>query len=256
MTTSAHLAEFAALLGNPTRAGMLLVLMDGRALTATELARAAHVAPQTASEHLEKMVSAGVLKVERQGRHRFHSLASASIAQLIEHIVQATPQSSPMLRPPFTGPRDTAMRMARTCYDHLAGRLGVAITDALINRRYIELGDDGGLLTASGMELLRRLGMDTLQPHGARSRKGPVFCRLCLDWSERRPHVAGALGSALCSFSFQQDWIRRSKGSRAVIITRHGYRSYEEHFGVRLEVSGAYVSLIAAPQTAQSEVSS
>ena len=236
MTTSARLARFASLLGNPTRAGMLFVLMDGRALTASELARAAHVAPQTASEHLDKMVKAGVLKVERQGRHRFHRLASASIAQLIEHIVQAAPESGGMPRPPFTGPRDPALRMARTCYDHLAGRLGVGIADALIESRHIELADDGGLLTASGTELLRQLGMNMLQLDGARGRSGRILCRPCLDWSERRPHLAGALGSVLCSLSFQQDWIRRCKSSRAVIITPHGYRSYEEHFGVRLEI--------------------
>lgn len=239
MTTSAHLAGFASLLGNPGRASMLLVLMDGRALTATELARAAHFAPQTASEHLDKLVKAGVLKVEKQGRHRFHRLASASIAQLVEHIVQTAPESCRMARPPFTGPRDPALRMARTCYDHLAGRLGVGITDALIARRYIDLGDDGGLLTASGTELLCQLGMNMRQLDRARGRSGRVLCRPCLDWSERRPHLAGALGSALCSLSFQRDWIRRCKSGRAVIITPHGYRSYEEHFGVRLEICGA-----------------
>lgn len=236
MTTSARLAEFAALLGNPTRAGVAFVLMDGRALTASELARATGVSPQTASEHLDKMVKAELLTVQRQGRHRFHRLASANIARLIEHIVQAAPESVGSRPSPFTGPRDSAMRMARTCYDHLAGRLGVALADALASRGHVELADEAGVVTASGIEFFDRLGMDMTQFDTGRVNRGRILCRPCLDWSERRPHLAGALGAALCSLSLQREWVRRCNGSRAIMITAQGRRSYQELFGVQLDV--------------------
>jgi DNA-binding transcriptional ArsR family regulator len=245
MTTSAQFAGFASLFGNRSRADMLIVLMDGRALTASELARAACVAPQTGSGHLDKMVKAGVLKVETQGRHRFYRLASARIAQLIEHMVQAVPPPCGMPVGPFTGPRDPALRLARTCYDHLAGRLGVAIADALIARGHIHLGSDAGLLTASGARLLRRIGMDMCQLEPACVGRGRILCRPCLDWSERRPHLAGVLGSALCSLSLAQNWIRRRPDSRVVTITPMGYRSYDEYFGVRLQ-SGAVTPHLSA----------
>jgi hypothetical protein len=132
---------------------------------------------------------------------------------------------------PVVGPRDAALRSARTCYDHLAGRLGVALADALAGQGYMELTDDAGVLTDRGVSLLKRLGMDVpalLRASGARRR---VLCRPCLDWSERRPHLAGSFGAALCAHSFEAGWIRRVQGTRAVAITPKGMRIYRDVIG-------------------------
>src|SRR5215471_18618904 len=145
MTSLSTFAEVAALAGDPGRAEMLRALMDGRALTAAELAYVAGIAPQTASGHLARMATAGLLRVEKQGRHRYHRLASSGVAQMIESIMQVV--SGPGLtRPPLVvGPKEVALRLARTCYDHLAGRLGVGLADALVRGGYLELASDGGL---------------------------------------------------------------------------------------------------------------
>src|SRR5919197_6110469 len=151
ITRPSAFAEVAALTGDPARAGMLHALMDGRALTASELARAAGVTPQTASGHLARLATAGLLCVEKQGRHRYHRIASPAVAQMMESIMQVT-SGRDATRPPLTvGPRDAALRTARTCYDHLAGRLGVALADALVGGGYIELASDGGLVTDAGV---------------------------------------------------------------------------------------------------------
>lgn len=233
MTHDARFAEVAALAGDTARAAMLHALMDQRALTASELARTAGVTPQTASEHLARMVAAGLLCVSQQGRHRYHRLASPSVAQMIESIMLvATGASAPGKAPP-TGPRDAAMRGARTCYDHIAGRLGVAIADALTAGGHIDLTHDSGLVSDSGVQLMQHLGIDLSRLTHSRSKR--VLCRPCLDWSERRPHLAGALGAALCALSFQRDWIRRRDGGRTLLITATGRRSYRDLLGVRLD---------------------
>jgi DNA-binding transcriptional ArsR family regulator len=228
-------ARFAALAAEPTRAAMLHALMDGRALTASELARVAGVTPQTASDHLGKLVAGGLLCVQQQGRHRYHRLASAAVAPMLESIVQVA-SSTPMRRLLATGPKDEALRRARTCYDHLAGRLGVALADALVAGGHIDLTHDAGVLNGSGLSLLVRIGLDIDVPSisPGMSKRGRVLCRPCLDWSERRPHLAGALGAALCSLSFEKGWIRRIDGTRAVRITPAGYRDYHDLLGVRL----------------------
>jgi len=215
---------------------MLHALMDGRALTASELARAAGVTPQTASDHLARMVAAGLVGVSQQGRHRYHRLASPAVARMIESVMQVAFSTDAVKHLPLTGPRDAALRLARTCYDHLAGRLGVAIADALAENGHIELTADSGLVTRSGARLLRRIGIDLASLATTRGGRARVLCRPCLDWSERRPHLAGALGAALCTLSLQQDWIRRRKDTRAVLITPMGQRSYRELLDVRLEV--------------------
>jgi DNA-binding transcriptional ArsR family regulator len=230
MTSNAMLAEVAALAGDPARAAMLHALMDGRALTATELARVAGVTPQTASGHLGRLTSFGLLAVERQGRHRYHRLAGPSVARMLEGIVQVAAELGPPRRSLTVGPRDAALRRARTCYDHLAGRLGVALADALAREGHVELAGDAGLLTESGRVLLEGLGLD-MAPLLAR-RSGRVLCRPCLDWSERRPHLAGALGAALCAHSMARGWTRRQEGTRAVAITHPGERIFRERFGV------------------------
>lgn len=229
MVSTADFAEIAALAGDPARACMLQALMDGRALTAAELARAAGITAQTASGHLSRLVTAGLLRVEPQGRHRYHRLASPAVARMMESIMQVAANRIPPPRPVRTGPRDHALATARTCYDHLAGRLGVALTDALVSDGHVELSDEAGLVTAQGRSFLNGLGL-TLPDFGA----ARAFCRPCLDWSERRPHLAGALGRALCGYAFGQTWIRRVDGSRAVSLTPAGTLALKRHFGVEL----------------------
>ena len=160
MASNALFAEVAALSGDPTRATMLHALMDGRALTATELARAAGITPQTASGHLSRMTAIGLLSVEKHGRHRYHRLAAPSIARMLESIMQVAAELEPGTRRFAVGPKEAALRKARTCYDHFAGRLGVAIADALINQGYVELSADAGIVTESGIAHLSKIGID------------------------------------------------------------------------------------------------
>jgi DNA-binding transcriptional ArsR family regulator len=240
LSTSAF-AEIAALVGDPARANMLAELMDGRALTATELAGVAGVAPQTASFHLARLTEAGLLTVECQGRHRYHRLASAAIAQMLESIMSVASGlagTGPARRtaPAVVGPRDKALRRARTCYDHLAGELAVAMADRMAERGHIQLSPDGGVLTDAGSAFLRDLGvdLDAATARAAGRGGGRVFCRPCLDWSERRPHIAGALGAALCRGCFAQGWVRRIDGTRAVAVTPAGQMALNRAFDLRI----------------------
>ncbi|KIZ39568.1 MULTISPECIES: helix-turn-helix transcriptional regulator [Rhodopseudomonas] len=235
MPSHAMFAEIAALSGDPARAHMLHALMDGRALTATELAKAAGITPQTASGHLSRMTSIGLLSVEQQGRHRYHRLATASVARMLESIMQVAAYLAPVRARLAVGPRDAALRKARTCYDHLAGRLGVALSDAMIARGHVELTGDAGVLTEAGLDFLGGVGLDIAPMLARRTRhSGRVLCRPCLDWSERRPHLAGALGAAICAHSLGQGWTRRLDGTRAVQITPKGERIFRESFGARI----------------------
>lgn len=229
MTTNASFARVAALLGDPARAAMLHGLMDGRALTATELAHIAGVTQQTTSGHLAQLSAAGLLAVEKQGRHRYHRLATPQVARLLETIMQVAAETSrPPARRTVTGPRDAAMRAARTCYDHVAGRLGVAIADAMIARALVELSEDGGIVTERGTQFLDGLGIALDDA----SLRGRAVCRPCLDWSERRPHLAGRLGAALCDHAQEAGWVRRRADSRALDITPKGRRAFREQFGI------------------------
>ncbi len=235
MASNALFAQVASLAGDPARAGMLHALMDGRALTATELAHVAGITPQTASGHLARMATVGLLSVERQGRHRYHRLASPAVAQMIESIMQVASGLEPARPRLSVGPRDAALRAARTCYDHLAGRLGVALADALVAGGYAELATDAGMVTDAGVALLGRIGVDVealLARRGKRSAR--VLCRPCLDWSERRPHLAGAVGAALCAYVLEHGWVSRIRGTRAVAITAKGQRMFREAFGVQI----------------------
>jgi DNA-binding transcriptional ArsR family regulator len=235
MVTTAAFAEIAALVGDPARANMLAALMDGRALTATELAAAAGIGAPTASGHLARLTAAGLLAMERQGRHRYHRLASPAVAQMVEGIMAVAAGRSadaPPPRRPRTGPRDAALRQARTCYDHLAGQVAVAMADSLAARGFLEFGPDGGAFTEGGLDFLRGLGV-AVEAASARRGGGRVFCRPCLDWSERRPHIAGAIGAALCATCLDQGWMRRMAGSRAVSVTPAGWAMLDRAFGLR-----------------------
>ncbi len=229
MASNAAFAEIATLAGDPARAGMLHALMDGRALTASELARAAGITPQTASGHLSKLATGGLLIVEKQGRHRYHRLATPAVARMLESIMQVA-AAQVRHKPVVTGPRDKALRAARTCYDHLAGHLGVALADSLIANQQIELTADAGMVTARGVTLFDKLGIDYAprKPGGS----ARMLCRPCLDWSERRPHLAGALGAALCAHCLSAGWIRRVDGTRAVSVTTKGRGAFRDLFGI------------------------
>jgi DNA-binding transcriptional ArsR family regulator len=235
MASHAMFAQVASLAGDPARAGMLHALMDGRALTASELARVAGITAQTASGHLARMADVGLLSVEKQGRHRYHRLASPAVAQMIESIMQVASGLQPERPSLSVGPRDVALRAARTCYDHLAGRLGVALADALVAGGYAELANDAGLVTEPGLRFLGRIGIDVEALTARRGKRGArVLCRPCLDWSERRAHLAGAVGAALCTHSLEHGWIRRIHGTRAVAVTPKGQRIFHDEFGVQL----------------------
>ena len=230
MATANQIAEVAAAIGDPARAAMLVALMDGRALTAGELADVASVTPQTASGHLARMVSAQLIVSEKQGRHRYHRLAGVAVAALIETMMRIGGGETLLRKPVRVGPSDAALRAARTCYDHLAGRLGVRISDALIAMGAVEIEGDNGLVTQQGVDLMATLGIAL--PGHARPRTARPLCRPCLDWSERRPHIAGQLGAAICTHAFEQAWVRRVGGSRALEITPIGNRAFWSAFGI------------------------
>lgn len=226
MNDGPYIAETASLIGDPARANILLSLMDGRALTATELSLIAGVSAQTTSSHLAKLSDAGLVKMERQGRHRYFCLAGPRVAHAIEALSVLAVDGAPRHCP--TGPRDEAVRYARTCYDHLAGRLGVAVTWRLVELGYLDADDDNFRLTDSGAAALRDLGIDVERLHARRR----AVARRCLDWSERRPHLGGALGAALLGRFEADGWIGRVKDSRAVTLTRAGRAGLAEALGL------------------------
>lgn len=229
MSTIAGMAEVAALVGDPARTGMLNALMQGRALTAKELALTAGIAAPTASGHLGRLAAAGLVAVTTQGRHRYYRLASPRVAALLESLSVVASFSQPS-RPRVRSPQEEALRLARTCYDHLAGRLGVGIANALVAQGHVVLGEDGGEVTAAGAAfLVERVGLDM---SGLSRRR--TFCRPCLDWSERQPHLAGAVGAGLAGRCFALGWLQRRQGTRALTITPLGAEALADVFALSL----------------------
>jgi DNA-binding transcriptional ArsR family regulator len=211
-----QLAEVGRLVGDPARANILAALLDQRALTASELASTAHVMPQTASSHLAKLAGANLIRVEKQGRHRYYRLASVEVAQMLESVMNVAALAPPRFRP--ASRIDDDMRAARSCYDHLAGRLGVALADALATHRLIVFEPEGAEVTAAGLRQFDALGLK-VQPADDSRR---AFCRPCLDWSERRFHLAGRVGAAILHHCLDQAWLERRRGSRALKVTERG----------------------------------
>ncbi|OQD54392.1 transcriptional regulator [Streptomyces phaeoluteigriseus] len=220
------LARLAALMADETRAACLLALLDGRAWTAGELARHAGVAASTLSEHLGRLVAGGMLAEERQGRHRYVRLADARVAQLVEDLAaQVAPADAVRPRTLREAGTESAMARGRTCYDHLAGRLGTAVTDALTARGLL-VQDTGFALTDAGLGWFAGAGI-TLDRGGRRP-----LARGCLDWTERRPHLAGVAGAALCRHALDTGWCERIGSERAVRVTATGERALGELLGI------------------------
>jgi DNA-binding transcriptional ArsR family regulator len=220
------LARLAALFADETRAACLLALLDGRAWTAGELARHAGVAASTLSEHLGRLVAGGLLAEERQGRHRYVRLADARVAQLVEDLVaQVAPGTAGRPRTLRESSAGSAMARGRTCYDHLAGRLGITVTDALTGRGLLRQ-DTGFALTDAGLGWFEYAGI-TLKPTGRRP-----LARACLDWTERRPHLAGVAGAALCRHALDTGWCVRIGSERAVKVTPSGEEALSELLGI------------------------
>jgi DNA-binding transcriptional ArsR family regulator len=232
MTTGRIIAEIAAVVGEPARATMLSALLDGRALTANELAFAARITPQTASTHLAKLTEAGLLSVIRNGRHRYFRLASPAVVQMLDGIVAVAIEHRPRYRPLSRQAKE--LSAARICYVHLAGRLSVDITDVLTAREYLVLSDEAAEITTAGTRFLDEFGIDLSALSSTRRR----FCRCCIDWTERRPHIAGAVGAALTTRYFDLGWIERMKHSRAVTVTPSGKRGFLETFGIEVPEEG------------------
>ncbi|HEY5322885.1 MAG TPA: helix-turn-helix transcriptional regulator [Caldimonas sp.] len=224
MKDGPDIARIAGLIGEPARAEMLTALLDGRALTATELAAAAGVTRQTASAHLGKLLEARLLSVEAQGRHRYFRLADDEVAHALEALLGVAFRSRPTRL--VTGPREPALRKARVCYDHLAGELGVMVYGGLQSSGSLTSGTEGLCLSEVGLARFRALGVDV----DAAARQRRVFCRPCLDWSERHDHLAGALGAALLQRIYELRWAARVKGSRVVDFTAVGEQNLRSAF--------------------------
>ena len=246
MTGDADLAALGSVLAERSRARMLLALGDGRALPASVLAREAGVAASTASEHLARLVDAGLLAVTVQGRHRYYRLAGPHVGELIETLARVAPAAP--VRSLREGTRAQAIRSARTCYDHVAGRLGVALMQSLIARGAVVGGDgrhhlDGDgrdrlsargrdvdyRLTPGGAELLGRIGVEVAAP----PQEG-LSLRYCVDWTEQAHHLSGKVGRSLASRLLELDWLRRADRSRALHVTDEGRAGLERELGVRL----------------------
>jgi DNA-binding transcriptional ArsR family regulator len=231
MTERANVAAVASLVAEPTRAAMLDALMAGGFLRAGELARRAGIAPSTASEHLCRLLEGRLIICEARGRERRYGLASHSVAEALEALARiAPPVYAHSLR---ASDRASALRHARTCYDHLAGRVGVALTEALVARKLLIAGEGAYTLTARGEHRLGLLGLDLERARAQRR----SFARACIDWSERRAHLAGALGAALAEAVLDDGWLLRRPDGRALVVTPHGEAALCE-LGVRLPRDG------------------
>jgi DNA-binding transcriptional ArsR family regulator len=226
MSNNPDLAAVAALIADPARAAMLTALMDDVALPAGELARLARVTPQTASTHLAKLVKGNLVSITRTGRHRYFRLRSKNIARTLESLAFIAPAAK------ISNLRDSlerkAIYRARTCYDHLAGELGVRLAQAMLDLDVIQYQDETYEITSNGRTWMDASGIDCDQLLGRRR----IFARACHDWSERKPHIAGSLGAALLKHMFERKWIVRVRDSRAVKVTELGRAHLNTELGI------------------------
>jgi DNA-binding transcriptional ArsR family regulator len=221
------LESFAKIIGDATRIRMLQLLMEGRALTAKELAYGAHVEPATATQHLRRLQEGGLITVKLQGRHKYFRPASPQVAELMELLMVLAPDQKGRT----VGPRvEEPLRRGRMCYDHLAGELGIGITEALVKQGILRKEADAFALTRRGMDWFADLGIDVEAARALRRK----FAATCLDWSERRDHLGGALGAALAERLVDLGWIARKRNSRAVSVTETGRRRLAEEFRLDL----------------------
>jgi DNA-binding transcriptional ArsR family regulator len=228
MESLPNIAPIAALIGDPARARMLLTLLPGKALTMSELGQAAGIGKATVSSHLAQLSVGGLVAITPNGRHRYVTLASPQVARLIEDLMSVVQGNRPLAL--ATGPKDQALRHARSCYHHLAGELGVQAYSSLRQREYLALTADGIAPTPQGLAFLRELGVDSasLALHPAPA------CRECLDWSERRHHLGGRLGRGILSAMIAADWLRPASSGRALHLSPKGARLFPVAFPVAM----------------------
>ena len=241
MVAAANLVEVAALVGDTARATMLNALMGGQSLTATELAYCANVSRSTASGHLSKLVAARILTVTRERRFSYYRIASLLVATMLESMKVVAAIQAPPRRQPRSA-NDDALRFARSCYDHLAGQVGVAVTDALVAMGHIVLTDEGGEVTSSGGHFLSTFGVD-LKPRTRR-----IFCQPCLDWSERRYHLKGLVGARILDRLLELGWLKHVSGSRALQLTSSGRAGLSEIFQIEINNGGAPTGRLYDPR--------
>jgi len=216
------IAPVAALIGDATRASMLMALMDGRAYTATELALFGDVTPSTASSHLARLKEGGLIKQRKQGRHRYYQIATEDIAEMLEKLMGVTSVLKESTIPRH--PRNLELRYARVCYDHLAGEIGVRLKERLVERQFVVQQNDDIEITPTGMDWCLEQGIDLEQP---KTRRRPL-CRPCLDWTERKMHLAGVIGAAIFNRLIALKYVRREEESRVVTLREEGRRFIEE----------------------------
>ena len=226
MKEGPDIARIASLIGDPARANILTALMVGKALTATELAHEAGVTTQTASGHLAKLEEGGLLRARKQGRHKYFTLATSGVASLLEALMGLAADRGHLRS--RTGPRNHALRQARICYNHLAGEAGIRLYDSLLAQGFLGLNDAGLNLTHAGQMFFSELGIDV---EILKANRAPL-CRECLDWSERRSHLAGSLGREVFDYMKRESWVEVEPGSRVVTFTKTGQLAFLGTFPV------------------------
>lgn len=224
MKEGPDIALLGALIGDPARANMLLALLSGKALTAKELAVEANITPQTASSHLKKLETGGLIIQRKQGRHRYFALADEDVANVLETMIGLAAQKGHMRT--RTGPKDPALRKARICYNHLAGDLGVRLYNTLSAEAHFTVESERIELTESGILLFRAFGIQLDKLRNSRR----IFCKPCLDWSERQSHLAGALGEAILNRMIELKWCQLEKDSRIISFNKAGEQAFSETF--------------------------
>ena len=224
MKEGPDIAQIAALIGDPARANILTALMSGKALTATELAQEAGVTKQTASSHLAKLEQGGLLKPQKQGRHKYFTLASKDVAKVLEGLMGIAAGAGHLRT--RTGPKDRELRYARACYNHLAGEMGIRLYDGFVANGYIEKSGEKLDLSEAGANFVQGFGIDLLELQTGKT----ALCRECLDWSERKSHLAGSLGRAVLTRIEQLGWAKRDRKSRIVHFTKDGEKQFNDLF--------------------------